>query len=65
MVPVTILAFKLALMILKYDSSQFLIYDGVGLALVAIGVCTHNIFKEQPQEICIIEGEFKNDYQKN
>ena len=67
MVPITFLAFLAALPILDKSDAivSFTGFDVAGLITVAIGVFFFNIFKEKPQEICIIESEFNTNINSN
>ena len=62
MVPVTGIAFLLASILVKNAFDDFTIYDGFGLVMVAIGVCSQNLYREKQAQVCIIDGELrKND----
>ena len=60
MVPLTIVAFILADLTLDLSNKDIFklsTYDGIGLAVVTVGVFIMNFFKEKPQRVCIVDDD--------
>jgi hypothetical protein len=57
MVPVSVIAFAAGIYTVGHDAfeyfSLFSLWDGLGLAIVAIGVFLFNIYEEKPQKASI------------
>ena len=57
MVPLTIIAFLLAMLVVSPEGLNPTVYDVLGLIITAVGVFVMNWFKEKPQRVCIMEDE--------
>ena len=64
MVPLTVLAFVLASLVVQVHQSinnSFSSWDLIGLLVVGIGVLVHNIFKEKPVTTSIADKPIDDD----